>query len=228
MSVADTTRPVRVALVEDEPLIRAGLRTILESDAEIRVVLEHADGLGVVPAVRGARCDVVLMDVRMPGRTGLDALADLHAAGITARVIVLTTFADAEYLRRAVELTVDGYLLKTAAPAEIIAAVRTVHDGGVALSPLVARWLMDAATGPIRDRSRARAAIGQLTERQREVLLGIARGQANAAIARDLHLAASTVKGYVSEVLEQLGCDRRVQAAALAQQAGLLSSSTET
>lgn len=218
----DTTDVVRVGLIDDEPLIRAGLRTILESDPRIIVVLEHGDGLGVVPLVRGARCDVVLMDVRMPGRSGLDAIADLRAAGVDARLVVLTTFADSEYLRRAVEISVDGYVTKASAPADIISAVHTVNAGGAALSPVVARWLLDNTAVPLTRQSTAQARLSRLTPRQRDVLSGIARGEDNAQIARGLHLSESTVKGYVSEVLQRLEVERRVHAAVLAHQAGLI------
>lgn len=214
------SQPIRVALIDDEPLVRAGLRTILENDPRLRVVLEHGDGLGVVPAVRGARCDVALVDVRMPGRSGLDAIADLRAAGVSARLVVLTTFADAEYLRRAVEVSVDGYVTKASAPEDLVKAVHTVHSGGAALSPVVARWLLENAATPMSRRAEARDAVSRLTPRQREVLLGIARGEDNAQIARGLHLSEATVKGYVSEVLQRLDVERRVQAAVLAHQAG--------
>ena len=218
----DVAGPIRVALIDDEPLIRAGLRTILQSDSRIRVVLEHGDGFEVVPAVQRARCDVVLMDVRMPGRSGLDAIADLRAAGVTARLVVLTTFADADYLRRAVDASVDGYVTKASAPEDLIRAVRTVHGGGTALSPVVARWLMENAAGPMARQVEAQRSVSRLMQRQRDILLGIARGEDNAGIARGLFLSEATVKGYVSDVLQRLGVARRVQAAVLAHQAGLL------
>lgn len=213
---------IRVALIDDEPLIRTGLRTILESDPRITVVLEHGDGLGVVPLVRGARCDVVLMDVRMPARSGLDAIADLRAAGVDARLVVLTTFADSEYLRRAIEISVDGYVTKASTPADIISAVHTVNAGGAALSPVVARWLLDNTSVPLARKSTAHAQVSRLTPRQLDVLTGVARGQDNAQIARDLHLSDATVKGYVSEILRRLGVDRRIHAAVIAHQAELL------
>ncbi|GAA3934778.1 response regulator transcription factor [Microbacterium soli] len=221
-NVNDGSHAIRVALIDDEPLIRAGLRTILENDPRIRVVLEHGDGLGIVPAVRKAQCDVVLMDVRMPGRSGLDAIADLRAAGVPARLVVLTTFADTEYLRRAVEVSVDGYVTKASAPEDLVNAVHTVQAGGAALSPVVARWLLENAAGPMTRQADAHELVSRLTPRQHEVLLGIARGEDNARIASSLYLSEATVKGYVSEVLQRLGVERRVQAAVLAHQAGLL------
>lgn len=221
-NVNDGSQAIRVALIDDEPLIRAGLRTILENDPRIRVVLEHGDGLGIVPAVRKAQCDVVLMDVRMPGRSGLDAIADLRAAGVPARLVVLTTFADTEYLRRAVEVSVDGYVTKASAPEDLVNAVHTVQVGGAALSPVVARWLLENAAGPMTRQADAHELVSRLTPRQHEVLLGIARGEDNARIASSLYLSEATVKGYVSEVLQRLGVERRVQAAVLAHQAGLL------
>lgn len=221
-NVNDGSQAIRVALIDDEPLIRAGLRTILETDPRIRVVLEHGDGLGIVPAVRKAQCDVVLMDVRMPGRSGLDAIADLRAAGVPARLVVLTTFADTEYLRRAVEVSVDGYVTKASAPEDLVNAVHTVQAGGAALSPVVARWLLENAAGPMTRQADAHELVSRLTPRQHEVLLGIARGEDNARIASSLYLSEATVKGYVSEVLQRLGVERRVQAAVLAHQAGLL------
>lgn len=221
-NVNDGSQAIRVALIDDEPLIRAGLRTILENDPRIRVVLEHGDGLGIVPAVRKAQCDVVLMDVRMPGRSGLDAIADLRAAGVPARLVVLTTFADTEYLRRAVEVSVDGYVTKASAPEDLVNAVHTVQAGGAALSPVVARWLLENAAGPMTRQADAHELVSRLTPRQHEVLLGIARGEDNARIASSLYLSEATVKSYVSEVLQRLGVERRVQAAVLAHQAGLL------
>lgn len=221
-NVNDGSQAIRVALIDDEPLIRAGLRTILENDPRIRVVLEHGDGLGIVPAVRKAQCDVVLMDVRMPGRSGLDAIADLRAAGVPARLVVLTTFADTEYLRRAVEVSVDGYVTKASAPEDLVNAVHTVQAGGAALSPVVARWLLENAAGPMTRQADAHELVSRLTPRQHQVLLGIARGEDNARIASSLYLSEATVKGYVSEVLQRLGVERRVQAAVLAHQAGLL------
>jgi len=221
-NVNDGSQAIRVALIDDEPLIRAGLRTILENDPRIHVVLEHGDGLGIVPAVRKAQCDVVLMDVRMPGRSGLDAIADLRAAGVPARLVVLTTFADTEYLRRAVEVSVDGYVTKASAPEDLVNAVHTVQAGGAALSPVVARWLLENAAGPMTRQADAHELVSRLTPRQHEVLLGIARGEDNARIASSLYLSEATVKGYVSEVLQRLGVERRVQAAVLAHQAGLL------
>lgn len=221
-NVNDGSQAIRVALIDDEPLIRAGLRTILENDPRIRVVLEHGDGLGIVPAVRKAQCDVVLMDVRMPGRSGLDAIADLREAGVPARLVVLTTFADTEYLRRAVEVSVDGYVTKASAPEDLVNAVHTVQAGGAALSPVVARWLLENAAGPMTRQADAHELVSRLTPRQHEVLLGIARGEDNARIASSLYLSEATVKGYVSEVLQRLGVERRVQAAVLAHQAGLL------
>lgn len=219
---SDRSAPLRVAIIDDEPLIRAGLRAVHESDPDIEVVLERGDGVGVVPAVHGARCDVALMDVRMPRRSGLDAIADLRAARTPSRLVVLTTFADAEYLRRAVELSVDGYVTMASAPEGIVAAVHAVHSGGAALYPIAARWLLDKAVGPMSRRTDAHAAISRLTTRERDVLCSIACGEHNAGIARELFLSEATVKGYVSEVLRKLGVERRVQAAVIAHQAGLL------
>ena len=158
----------------------------------------------------------------MPGRSGLDAIADLRAAGVPARLVVLTTFADTEYLRRAVEVSVDGYVTKASAPEDLVNAVHTVQAGGAALSPVVARWLLENAAGPMTRQADAHELVSRLTPRQHEVLLGIARGEDNARIASSLYLSEATVKGYVSEVLQRLGVERRVQAAVLAHQAGLL------
>ena len=217
-------RVVRVLLVDDEMLVRAGLRMIVESAPDLTVAGEVEDGAGVVDAVRRERPDVVLMDIRMPGMDGHAATAAVRALPDPPAVVILTTFDSDDHVFRALEEGACGFLLKDTSPHDLINAVRLAAAGDVMLSPGVTRRLIQQFT---RDRRTAlrRAALARLdglTEREREVLVEIAQGYANAEIARRLHLSEATVKSHVTHLFEKLGATNRVQVAITAHRAGLV------
>ncbi|KQX49519.1 MULTISPECIES: response regulator transcription factor [unclassified Streptomyces] len=216
-------QPIRVVIADDEPLIRAGIRMILNSDEEIAVVGEAADGREAVEAARAHAADVVLLDIQMPVLDGLSALPELRRAAPAARVIVLTTFGERENVLRALEHGGAGFLLKDTAPAELIRAVRAAAAGDAYLSPAATRHVVERlASG--REAARAEAARGRvagLSEKERGVLALLGEGLSNADAGRRLHMSEATVKTYVSRILAKLDCDNRVQAALLARDAGL-------
>lgn len=217
---------VRVVLADDDALIRAGVAAILSADPDVDVVAEAADGRSAVEAARAHRPDVVLLDIRMPGTDGLAALPEIRAAVPGTAVIMLTTFAEGDYVTRAVAGGAAGFVLKAGAPRELLLGVHAVAQGGAFFSPGIARWLvahlLDHQGRHALDRAQqARRAVAGLSPRHTDVLRLIGRGMSNAQIARSLHLVEGTVKVYVSAILGHLGVDNRVQAAILAHEAHL-------
>jgi DNA-binding NarL/FixJ family response regulator len=208
---------IRVLLVDDDPLVRAGLRLMLRSAADIDVVGEAGDGAAAITAAAELAPDVVLMDIRMPGTDGVTATAAITAANTQTaapRVVALTTFDADELVRRAITAGAVGYLVKDTPPGEIISAVRAVAAGHGVLSPAVTRPLLDL----VQDTSaggRPNPGLEVLTERERSVALAlaVADGATNAEIARQLYVSAATVKGTVSRILTKLELDNRVQIA---------------
>ena len=203
---------IRVLLVDDDPLVRSGLRLMLRSAPDIDVVGEAADGAAAITAAAELVPDVVLMDLRMPGTDGVSATAAITAVRAAPRVVALTTFDADELVRQAITAGAAGYLVKDTPPAEIINAVRAVASGQGVLSPAVTRPLLDLA--------RDAAAVGRsapgpevLSERERTVALAVANGATNAEIARQLYVSAATVKATVSRILAKLELDNRVQIA---------------
>lgn len=214
--------PVTVLLVDDEPLVRAGLRAVLEAQPGIEVVGEAADGAAVIPLVRQLRPDVVAMDVRMPLMDGIEATrAVLRTVPEPPKILVVTTFEDDEYVYEALRAGADGFLLKRARPAEIVHAVRLVAEGESLLFPASVRRL--AARYGDGDRP-ARAVLerARLTEREAEVLRLMSRGLSNAEIAARLVVGAETVKSHVSAVLAKLGARDRTQAVIAAYESGFV------
>jgi DNA-binding NarL/FixJ family response regulator len=207
---------LRVLVADDQDAVRAGLVMILDDAPDLRVVGQARDGIEAVAAARELRPDVVLMDIRMPGRDGIDATREIVAAGGT--VLVLTTFDLDEYVFGALRAGAAGFLLKDIDAAGLVEAVRTVARGDGVIAPALTRRLIAAfAAAPA---AVDPAALAGLTAREREVLAGIGRGRSNAEIAVDLGMAESTVKTHVSRVLGKLGVRTRVQAAILAREAG--------
>jgi DNA-binding NarL/FixJ family response regulator len=215
---------IRVLLVDDEALVRGGLRMILESAEDLEVVGEADDGSKAVEAVQQHRPDVVLMDVRMPGLDGLAAAAAILRLADPPRVVMLTTFDLDSYVFAALAAGASGFLLKDTPPRDLIAAVRVVAAGEAMLSPAVTRKLIGhfADSGGTTRRDAAAARVKGLTEREAEVLLAVGRGRSNAEIGRDLYLSEATVKAHVSRLLAKLDAANRVQVAILAHEAGLL------
>jgi DNA-binding NarL/FixJ family response regulator len=216
--------PVTVLLVDDEPLVRAGLRAVLEAQPDIEVVGEAADGASVIPLVRRLRPDVVAMDVRMPLLDGIEATrALLRTVDEPPRILVVTTFENDEYVYEALRAGADGFLLKRARPAEIVHAVRLIAEGESLLFPASVRQLA-AEYGEGGGNRAARAAMerAQLTEREGEVLRLMARGLSNAEIAARLVVGTETVKSHVSAVLAKLGARDRTQAVIAAYESGFV------
>ncbi|MFF0866432.1 response regulator [Nonomuraea sp. NPDC003560] len=213
---------IRVLVVDDEALVRSGLRLILEAAGEIVVVGEAADGDGAVAAVTRLRPEVVLMDVRMPGTDGLTAAARILAAPDAPKLIMLTTFDLDEYVHEALRLGAVGFLLKDTPPRDLAAAVRTVAAGQAMLSPTVIKRLIGSFVdrAPSRAES-ARRRLAALTAREEDVIRAVARGLSNAEIGRELRLTEATVKAHVSRVLSKLALANRVQAAILVHDADL-------
>ncbi|WP_141203811.1 response regulator transcription factor [Streptomyces griseorubiginosus] len=216
--------PVTVLLVDDEPLVRAGLRAVLEAQPDIEVVGEAADGAAVIPLVRQLRPDVVAMDVRMPLLDGIEATrAVLRTVAEPPKILVVTTFENDEYVYEALRAGADGFLLKRARPAEIVHAVRLVAEGESLLFPASVRQLA-ARYGEGEGNLAARAAMerARLTDREAEVLRLMARGLSNAEIAERLVVGTETVKSHVSGVLAKLGARDRTQAVIAAYESGFV------
>ncbi|MCJ1675919.1 response regulator transcription factor [Streptomyces sp. APSN-46.1] len=213
--------PVTVLLVDDEPLVRAGLRAILDAQPDIEVVGEAADGASVVPLVRRLRPDVVAMDVRMPLLDGIEATrAVLKAVDSPPKILVVTTFENDEYVYQALRAGADGFLLKRSRPSEIVHAVRLVAEGETLLFPAAVRALA-AEYG-----NRAARAVlerAALTEREEAVLRLMARGLTNVEIAAELIVGTETVKSHVSAILAKLGARDRTQAVITAYESGFVS-----
>ena len=210
---------IRVLLVDDDDLMRAGLRAVLSSDDEIEVVGEVPGGRGAVGAVRERRPHVVLMDIRMPDLDGIAATREVLSAMPDVRVVMLTTFEDDDYLFGALAAGASGFLLKRTRPEDLIAAIHTVAEGDALLSPSVTRKVIDRAT--TQPQVGRNDALERLTPREREVLELIARGLSNAEIAESLVVEETTVKTHVKRVLAKLGLRDRVQAVIFAYESGI-------
>ena len=213
---------IRVLIVDDEALVRSGLRMILEAAGDIAVVAEARDGNEAVEAVARHRPKVVLMDVRMPGRDGLSAAEELNQQPDPPKIVMLTTFDIDEYVHRALRAGAVGFLLKDTPPRDLAEAVRTVAAGNAMLSPTVTRRLISsfASKGPsLAHKARQRLTV--LTDREMEVVSQAGLGLSNAEIARQLDMAETTVKAHMSRALAKLGLSNRVQAAILIHDAGL-------
>jgi DNA-binding NarL/FixJ family response regulator len=216
-----TEPPVRVLIVDDDDLMRAGLRAVLASDETIEVVGEEADGRGAAYRTRMLRPDVVLMDVRMPDLDGISATREVLTALPDVKVVILTTFEQDDYIFGALSAGASGFLLKRTAPEELVAAIHTIAAGDSLLSPSVtSRVIERMARHPAPDGS-TDARLEELTPREREVLELVARGLSNGEIAAALVIGESTVKTHVKRILLKLGARDRVQAVIFAYESGL-------
>jgi DNA-binding NarL/FixJ family response regulator len=208
---------IDIVLVDDQALIRRGLRLILESELDLRVVAEAGDGAAALAAAARTTPDIVLMDLRMPTMDGIEAIRALPR---TTKVLVLTTFSDDALVYAALRAGAGGYLLKTSPPEQLIAAVRTVVAGEALLDPRITQRLIDqVVAGPAPD---ARQILAKLTERELEVLLGVGLGQSNSEIAARTHLSEATVKTYLGRVLTKTSRRDRAQLVVLAYETGLV------
>ncbi|GAA1016087.1 response regulator transcription factor [Nocardiopsis tropica] len=213
----------RIVIIDDDPLVRSGLRMIIESAEDLEIVGEGGGGDEAVGLVRALHPDVVLMDIRMPSTDGLTATAAVRAEPSPPQVIVLTTFDLDDYVMRALQAGAAGFMLKDTPPRQLLDGVRVVASGEAMLSPSVTRKLIDRfAADPREDRRKAAVdRIAGLTDREREVFLGVAAGSSNAQIGRELFMSEATVKTHVSRLLDKLDAANRVQLAILAHDAGL-------
>ena len=213
---------IRVVLVDDEWLVRAGIRTMIGGEPDIEVVGEAADGAGVADLVRETRADVVLMDLRMPQVNGIDATAAVRDLPDPPHVVVLTTFDVDDLVVRALRAGASGFLVKDTPPGDLVAAIRAVHAGDPILSPTVTRRLIDRVTGPERDdrAAVARDQLEKLTAGELRVATALARGLSNADIARELFVTVATVKSHISHILDKLHLTNRVQIALVVHDAG--------
>ena len=212
---------IRVVVVDDEPMVRAHLRTILGASGTIEVVDEAGDGAAGVQAVVRSRPGVVLMDLRMPGTDGITATEQISKLADAPAVVVLTTFDADQYVLRALRAGAAGFLVKSTPPEDLIGLVQVAAEGHTVLSPVAAQRLVAASADSQSARDRARKLVGRLTEREVQVLACLGEGLSNAQIAERLYLSEATVKGYVSRMLDKLGCANRTQAGLIAHDAGL-------
>ncbi|WP_249714971.1 response regulator [Rhizomonospora bruguierae] len=213
---------IRIVVVDDDPLVRTGLRLILGADAELGIVGEADDGDNALRVIREAGPDIVLLDIRMPRVDGLVVLEHLARLASPPRAIVLTTFNTDDHVLRALRLGAHGFLLKDADPPEMINAIKAVHRGDPVLSPAVTATVIAAATGHGDVDPRIPAAVADLSPREREVAVALARGLTNLEIGKQLYLSLATVKATVARIFAKLGVDNRVSAAMIVRDAGLL------
>jgi DNA-binding NarL/FixJ family response regulator len=225
------SEPIRVALVDDQELVRAGFRMMLDAQPDMTVVGEAADGLAAVELAARREVDVLVMDVRMPRLDGVEATRRICSAGQRPKVLMLTTFDLDEYAFAALKSGASGFLLKDVPPQELLFAIRAVHSGDSVVAPSTTRRLIDRfvplipadtadSAGP------AAAGLAELTEREREVLVQVAAGLSNAEIATRLFVSEATVKTHVGRILAKLGLRDRVQAVVLAYETGLVRART--
>ncbi len=221
-------RMIRVVVVDDQPLVRAGIAMLVNAEEDIVVVAEATDGQDALIQVRAQRPDVILMDVRMPGTDGVEATRAVIDEGLTAQngqrigVIILTTYHIDEAVYAALRAGASGFLLKDAAPTEIAAAIRAVASGEAWLDPAVTRRFIGELTARSEQRTSTPAQMTQLTPREREVLVLLAQGLSNAKIAGHLIISEATVKTHLAHVMMKLGVREKSQAVIAAYQTGLV------
>ncbi len=215
---------IRVLIADDQTLVRAGFRVLVDSASDLEVVGEADDGADAVRLARDTRADVILMDIRMPGLDGIEATrrinADEYLAGI--KVLVVTTFETDDYVFEALQAGASGFLVKDTEPADLLAAIRVVARGDALLSPSVTRRLIAEVTGRQSRRTGSPAALALLTDREREVMALAATGLSNDEIADGLHLSPLTAKTHISRAMTKLGARDRTQLVVIAYESGLV------
>ncbi|MFE0588955.1 response regulator [Micromonospora echinospora] len=218
-----TTRPVRVLLADDQPLLRTGFRMVLGAEDDLDIVAEAGDGVEAVDLARRLLPDVVLMDIRMPRMDGVAATRAIVEARLPVRVLILTTFDLDEYVVGALRAGASGFLAKDVPAEDLVTAIRTVAAGEAVVAPRILKRLLDRFADLLPDPSSTPPKrLGSLTDREREVLVQVARGLSNAEIARALSVSETTIKTHVGHVLTKLGLRDRVQAVVLAYESGLV------
>ncbi|WP_405107669.1 response regulator transcription factor [Micromonospora sp. NBC_01405] len=216
-------RPVRILLADDQPLLRTGFRMVLGTEDDLDIVAEAGDGLEAVELSRRLLPDVVLMDIRMPRMDGVAATRAIVDARLPVRVLILTTFDLDEYVVGALRAGASGFLAKDVPAEDLVTAIRTVAAGEAVVAPRILKRLLDRFADVLPDPAAAPPkALNALTEREREVLVQVARGLSNAEIARALSVSETTIKTHVGHVLTKLGLRDRVQAVVLAYESGLV------
>lgn len=214
------SEPTRVIIVDDQRLMRDGLRLLLELEDGVEVVAEAADGKEGVAKFHEFKPDIVLMDIRMPEMTGIEATKEILKGDPNARIIILTTFDDDDLIMKGIQAGALGYMLKDLSGEELAAAIQTVMSGGSQLDPRVTRKLLGQINNPAPTRKPVQTDL--LTEREVEILQLVAEGFSNPEISRRLHLAEGTVKNYVSGIIQKMAVRDRVQAAVQARELGLI------
>ncbi|TDB72822.1 response regulator transcription factor [Actinomadura sp. KC216] len=224
MTEVDGVAPIRVVLVDDQELVRAGFTMVLDAQPDIQVVGEAGDGVQALELLRGTQADVVLMDVRMPRMDGIEATRRVVAQS-GPKVVILTTFDLDEYAFAAIKAGAGGFLLKDAGPAQLIEAIKAVHSGDAVVAPSTTKRLLDRFAVHLPDaEEEASRGLESLTEREGEVLRLVARGMSNAEIAEQLYVSEATVKTHMGRILMKLGLRDRVQAVVFAYETGLVKS----
>jgi DNA-binding NarL/FixJ family response regulator len=213
---------IRVLICDDQALVRAGFRAILEIQDDIEVVGEAENGAEAVALAERRTPDVIMMDIRMPVLDGVEATRRLVSAGSPARILVLTTFDVDEYVHAAIRAGASGFLLKDVTPAKLLEAIRVVAAGDALLAPTVTRRLLERFASTLPQRDHSSAMLGELTARETEVLRLLAGGLSNAEIAAELVVSEATVKTHISSLLRKLGLRDRVQAVIVAYETGLV------
>ena len=214
---------IRVLLVDDQALVRSGFRMLIDSEEDMEVIGEASNGLEALKILSSTMADVVLMDIRMPQMDGVEATQRLISAGHPARVLVLTTFDLDEYVFTALKAGASGFLLKDARPGDLVNAIRTVAEGEAVVAPSATRRLLDHVVPTLPNSPQHKdERLDVLTDREREVLVEIARGATNSEIAQNLYMAEGTVKTHIGRLLSELECRDRVSLVLLAHETGLV------
>lgn len=214
---------IRVAVIDDQALVRGGFAMVLNHQDDIEVVAEGATGLEALELAREHRPQIILMDIRMPGMDGLEATTRILAeADWPVRILIVTTFDPDEYIYKALRAGASGFLLKDTRPEDLVAAVRAIADGGALLSPSITRRLIGRFAEHVADDAALSARLKQLTDREQEVLTAIARGLSNLEISESLFIGAATVKTHVSNILSKLAIRDRAQAVVFAYESKLV------
>ncbi|WP_019149037.1 response regulator [Timonella senegalensis] len=224
--------PIKVAIVDDQQLLRAGFKMVIDSQPDLHVVAEAGDGASALSTLKDSDVDVVLMDIRMPEMDGLAVTAKLTEywsakdPSVTPRILILTTFDLDEYALEAIRAGASGFLLKDAPPEEMLNAIRTVHEGDAVIAPSTTRRLLGRLITPLPAEQAVASPhadkLASLTEREMDVLMLIAKGMSNTEIARELFVAEATVKTHVGRILHKLGARDRVQIVVTAYENGLV------